>query len=68
MKICIQYSHSEEQKEGVLMSKDKANRMSPQEMRKVMLANAKVLASERFKTSAPEISGQRRLHKSRATS
>lgn len=49
------------------MSKDKASRLSPQEMRKVMLANAKVLASERFKTSAPEVSGQRKQPKSRAT-
>ncbi|WCE31658.1 hypothetical protein [Vibrio sp. SCSIO 43137] len=49
------------------MSKDKASRMSPQQMRKVLLANAKALTSERFKTSAPELSGQRKQHKSRAT-
>lgn len=43
------------------MSKVKAKRLSSQEMRKVLLANAKVLVSDRFRTSAPEISGQRKV-------
>lgn len=43
------------------MSKVKAKRLSPQEMRKVLLTNAKVLTSDRFRTSAPEISGQRKV-------
>lgn len=42
------------------MNEDKTKRLSPQEMRKVLLTNAKVLASDRFRTSAPEISGQRK--------
>ncbi|MCQ1060606.1 hypothetical protein LRP52_37080 [Photobacterium sp. ZSDE20] len=43
------------------MSEDKTKRLSPQEMREVLLTNAKVLASDRFRTSAPEISGQRKV-------
>ncbi|MGF1704238.1 hypothetical protein L4D09_28585 [Photobacterium makurazakiensis] len=40
---------------------DNKKRLSPQEMRKVLLTNAKVLMSERFKVLGVEVSGQRKL-------
>lgn len=45
------------------MSTNNIKRLSPQEMRTLLLTNAKVLMSERFKTKAPEITGQRKVTK-----
>ncbi len=42
------------------MGNNKVDRLSPQEMRDIMLANTKVLMSDRFRTIAPEVTGQKK--------
>lgn len=48
------------EKMEVHMNTNKFERLSPQEMHKILLANAKLLTSERFNTKVPELVGQRK--------
>lgn len=50
------------------MSNNTPQRMSRDEIRAIMLANAKVLMSEKYATSAPEVSGERKPAKSKQRS
>lgn len=45
---------------------NKTRRLSADEMRQVILANAKMLVSEDFRTAAPEVSGQKKDHRKTA--
>lgn len=40
--------------------------LSADEIRQVMLANAKMLVSEGFRTTVPEVSGQKKVHRKTA--
>ena len=42
------------------MNKTKTKRLSTQDMRSLLLKNAKTLMSTKYKTSAPELSGEKK--------
>ncbi|WP_156674923.1 hypothetical protein [Photobacterium aquimaris] len=42
------------------MNKTKTKRLSAQDMRSLLLNNAKTLMSNKYKTSAPELSGEKK--------
>ena len=42
------------------MNKTKTKRLSAQDMRSLLLKNAKTLMSNKYKTSAPELSGEKK--------
>ncbi len=42
------------------MNNKKTKRLTAQDMRKLLLKNADVLMSSKYKTSAPEVSGERK--------
>lgn len=49
------------------MNNNNVKRLSPQEMRTLLLTNIEVLMSERFKSKAPELTGQRKVTKQSST-
>ncbi|CAH8208872.1 hypothetical protein VAE308_140002 [Vibrio aestuarianus] len=45
---------------GGTMNKTNTKRLSAQDMRKLLLKNAKTLMSNKYRTSAPELSGEKK--------